>query len=165
MSTSQTKSRYFVLLGAFISTKAHHRQKKSDTIPSKVAILQREPPLTTSESEQPATKSRKRKRKAKSITGVTTKQAGVSSSEASPTPQQPPTTANATKQRDVHAEFESNYLKQVTAEFANDIEKLRQAPDFKDSFVPVLIKALKQGADIFSDSEKRLVLGLGDGST
>lgn len=100
----------------------------------------------------------------KLTTEVARKEAEASSSEGSSTLQQPLTHINAPGSRDINAEFESYYLKQVTYEFGNDIEKLRQAPDFKDSFVPVLIKALKQGADVFSESDKRLVLGLSDGN-
>ena len=57
--------------------------------------------------------------------------------------------------------FEEYYLRQVTADFADDIEKLRNASDFKESSVPVLVQALKQGAGNFSEEEKRRVMGKG----
>ena len=46
----------------------------------------------------------------------------------------------------------------MTADFADDIEKLRNANDFKESSVPVLIQALKQGAAGFTEEEKKMVM-------
>ena len=57
--------------------------------------------------------------------------------------------------QDRKPDFEACYLQMATAEFATDLEKLRQAPDFKDSSVPILIEFLKQGAKKFSEEEKR----------
>ena len=61
-----------------------------------------------------------------------------------PSKQQPPTQES----------FESYYLKQVTAEFADDIDKIRNASDFNERSVPVLIQALKQSAANFTEEEK-----------
>ena len=55
-------------------------------------------------------------------------------------------------------DFESYYLQRVTAEFADDIDKVRNAGDFKSSSIPVLVRALKQGAAGFSEEEKRRVM-------
>ncbi|KAL9102276.1 MAG: hypothetical protein Q9163_002545 [Psora crenata] len=52
-------------------------------------------------------------------------------------------------------DFEQFYLRQITAEFADDLEKLRKASDFKEESVPMLIQALKQGVDSFSEEEKK----------
>jgi len=49
----------------------------------------------------------------------------------------------------------------VTAEFADDIDKIRDASDFTEKSVPVLIQALKQGAYSFSDQEKARIMGAG----
>lgn len=49
-------------------------------------------------------------------------------------------------------------MKRVTAEFADDIDKLRNAPDFSERSVPVLIEALKQGSKGFSEEEKEKVM-------
>ena len=54
--------------------------------------------------------------------------------------------------------FESWYLKQVTAEFADDIDKIRNAPDFTEKSVPVLVQALKQGGARFSEQERERIL-------
>ncbi|KAM0794480.1 ribosome-assembly protein 3-domain-containing protein, partial [Usnea florida] len=55
-------------------------------------------------------------------------------------------------------DFESYYLKQITAEFADDIDKLRNAPDFSAQSVPILVQALKQGSKGFTDEEKDKVM-------
>lgn len=49
-------------------------------------------------------------------------------------------------------------MKRVTAEFADDIDKLRNAPDFSEKSVPVLIQALRQGVNGFSEEEKEKVM-------
>lgn len=43
--------------------------------------------------------------------------------------------------------------------FADDLEKLRSAPDFKDSSVPILVKALKQGSALFDEKQRTVMLG------
>ncbi|CAF9923373.1 MAG: hypothetical protein ALECFALPRED_002367 [Alectoria fallacina] len=55
-------------------------------------------------------------------------------------------------------DFESYYLKRVTAEFADDIDRLRNAPDFNEKSVPVLIEALKGGSKGFSEEEKQTLM-------
>ena len=56
-------------------------------------------------------------------------------------------------------DFEDWYLKQVTKEFADDIDKIRNASDFSDKSVPMLVAALKQGVSLFSEEERRIVMG------
>lgn len=51
--------------------------------------------------------------------------------------------------------FEDFYLQQITNEFADDIDKIRQASDFKESSLPVLVAALKQGATLYTEEERR----------
>ena len=60
-------------------------------------------------------------------------------------------------------DFESLYLKQVTEEFADDIDKLRKAGDFTDSSVPILVDALKQGAAMFSEEDRKILMGNSQG--
>lgn len=56
--------------------------------------------------------------------------------------------------------FEAFYLKQVTAEFANDLDKLRSAGDFREErSVGILVEALKQGVACFSKNERMRVGG------
>ncbi|KAI4176199.1 MAG: hypothetical protein LQ346_007936 [Caloplaca aetnensis] len=61
---------------------------------------------------------------------------------------------------DEERDFESFYLKQVTAEFADDLDKLRRnASDFNEKSVPILIDALKATADVYSEEEKAKAMG------
>ncbi|MCJ1296130.1 hypothetical protein MMC34_007695 [Xylographa carneopallida] len=59
------------------------------------------------------------------------------------------------------ASFESFYLQAVTREFADDIDKVRNASDFKDSSLPILIEALRQGVGIYGEDERQRVMGRG----
>ncbi|KAL9018552.1 MAG: hypothetical protein Q9185_004154 [Variospora sp. 1 TL-2023] len=56
-------------------------------------------------------------------------------------------------------DFESFYLKQVTTEFADDLDKLRNASDFTEKSVPILIDALKATAGMYSEGDKMKVMG------
>ena len=55
-------------------------------------------------------------------------------------------------------EFSSMYLKKITVELADDLDKVRDAQDFKASSLPMLVHALRQGASIYSPEEKRRVV-------
>ena len=50
-------------------------------------------------------------------------------------------------------------MQQVTAEFADDLDKIRNANDFNEKSLPVLIAVLKQGASMYSEEERRKVMG------
>ncbi|KAH8146037.1 uncharacterized protein LAJ45_09959 [Morchella importuna] len=56
------------------------------------------------------------------------------------------------------AKFEDYYMRLVTEEFGDDINNFRSAKDFGDKSLPLLIKALKQGINIFSADEKMTVV-------
>lgn len=43
-------------------------------------------------------------------------------------------------------------------EFHQDLDKIRSSADFKDNSVPILINALRQGAALFSEDEKKRVM-------
>lgn len=51
--------------------------------------------------------------------------------------------------------FEDFYLQQITHEFAEDLDKIRKASDFKERSLPVLVAALKQGASSYTEEERR----------
>ena len=55
-------------------------------------------------------------------------------------------------------DFDSYYLKQVAAEFADDLDKVRSAGDFSDRSVSILIEALRQGGSVYSEEEKKKVM-------
>jgi ribosome assembly protein 3 len=56
-------------------------------------------------------------------------------------------------------DFSAIYLRKIAAELGDDIDKVREAQDFKANSVPMLIHALKQGESMFSAEEKRRVVG------
>lgn len=56
-------------------------------------------------------------------------------------------------------DFDSYYLKQVTNEFADDLDNLRKAGDFNEEFLPILIGGLKGTAGVYSEEEKAKVMG------
>ncbi|KAL8735553.1 MAG: hypothetical protein Q9166_000721 [cf. Caloplaca sp. 2 TL-2023] len=66
-----------------------------------------------------------------------------------------PASSNEPKETD----FETFYLKQVTTEFADDLDKLRSASDFSEKSVPILIDALKGTARTYSEEEKAKAMG------
>lgn len=66
-----------------------------------------------------------------------------------------PGIASASKQTE---DFASIYLRRVTAELADDLDKVREAKDFKSSSLSMLIHALKQGESMYSADEKKRVV-------
>jgi ribosome assembly protein 3 len=44
-------------------------------------------------------------------------------------------------------------------EFHEDLDKIRSSADFKDSSVPILVNALRQGQSLFSEEEKKGIMG------
>lgn len=56
-------------------------------------------------------------------------------------------------------DFGAIYLRKVAAELADDLDRVREAQDFKANSVPMLIHALKQGESMYSAEEKRRVVG------
>ncbi|MCJ1378034.1 hypothetical protein MMC17_001130 [Xylographa soralifera] len=69
--------------------------------------------------------------------------------------------SEASQRRPQADTFESFYLQAVTREFADDIDKVRNASDFKDSSLPILIEALRQGVGIYGEEERERVMGRG----
>lgn len=68
---------------------------------------------------------------------------------------------HATKDADAESAFESFYLRQLTSEVAEDLDKIRSAGDFSDAAsLGLLVSALKQGGACFSREER---LGVGRG--
>lgn len=58
----------------------------------------------------------------------------------------------------VDEEFDAIYIRKITTELADDLDKVRSAQDFKANSIPMLIHALKQGESLFSGEEKRRVV-------
>ncbi|KAI9823647.1 MAG: hypothetical protein M1819_001160 [Sarea resinae] len=82
--------------------------------------------------------------------------------QTSPPPSPPsPTKSSAllpSNEADISSQFSAYYMRLATTEFADDLNSIRAAGDFDDAAVPVLVRALRQGASIFSAEEKRRVL-------
>ncbi|KAK7558889.1 hypothetical protein IWX47DRAFT_788286, partial [Phyllosticta citricarpa] len=51
------------------------------------------------------------------------------------------------------------YLRRVTRELAEDLDKVRSAADFGDAALPVLVHALQQGEACFGVGEKVRIVG------
>lgn len=60
--------------------------------------------------------------------------------------------------REVSAAFTSFYLQRATKEFAEDLDKIRSADDFKNNAIPVLVNALSQGTSMFSPLDQRKIV-------
>lgn len=49
-------------------------------------------------------------------------------------------------------------MQRLATEFAEDLDQMRNADDFNDAALPVLVKALEQGVSMFTpDEQLRLV--------
>ncbi|KAI6748454.1 hypothetical protein HG530_015490 [Fusarium avenaceum] len=55
-------------------------------------------------------------------------------------------------------EFASYYLQRTTQELSEDLDKVRNAEDFKADSIPFLVHALQQGAGLFSPEDQKRVV-------
>ncbi|TKA66982.1 hypothetical protein B0A49_07156 [Cryomyces minteri] len=108
------------------------------------------------EEEAPVAKKAKKSRK---ISNAQHRTADAQEQPESPTDSATPAPARSSNQLEPDAEeaFQQFYLRQVTAEFAEDLDKIRAAGDFSDRALPVLVGALRQGTACFSAEERRRV--------
>lgn len=65
---------------------------------------------------------------------------------------------NQMTDKEVAAEFTSYYLQRATKEFAEDLDKIRTADDFRNDAVSTLIDALSQGTAMFSPADQRRIV-------
>ncbi|KAI1194318.1 ribosome-assembly protein 3-domain-containing protein [Nemania serpens] len=68
------------------------------------------------------------------------------------------------KDQAMDVDFTSYYLQQSTKEFAEDLDKIRSADDFKGDALPLLIKSLQQGTSMFSAADQKRVVDAGRAS-
>lgn len=61
-------------------------------------------------------------------------------------------------EQEVSAAFTSYYLQRATKEFAEDLDKIRKAEDFKNDAIPILINALSQGTSMFSPADQHRII-------
>jgi ribosome assembly protein 3 len=59
---------------------------------------------------------------------------------------------------EVSAAFTKYYMQRATTEFAEDLDRVRGADDFKGEALTLLIHALQQGTSIFSSDEQRRII-------
>lgn len=60
--------------------------------------------------------------------------------------------------KEVSTDFTSYYLQRATNEFAEDLDKVRNADDFKNNAILLLVNALQQGTATFSPADQRRVV-------
>ena len=60
--------------------------------------------------------------------------------------------------QEVSDAFTSYYLQRATKEFAEDLDKIRNADDFKNDAIPILVNALSQGTALFSPADQRRIV-------
>ncbi|CAM1503740.1 Fc.00g013310.m01.CDS01 [Cosmosporella sp. VM-42] len=66
----------------------------------------------------------------------------------------------------LEADFSSYYLQRATQELSEDLDKVRNAEDFKADSISFLVHALQQGAGLFSsEDQKRVVTASKSGTT
>ncbi|KAI8627508.1 ribosome-assembly protein 3-domain-containing protein, partial [Xylariaceae sp. FL1651] len=68
----------------------------------------------------------------------------------------------ADKDQQIAADFTAYYLQQSTKEFAEDLDKIRSADDFKGDALPMLIKSLQQGTSMFSAADQKRIVDAGN---
>ncbi|KAL8844469.1 MAG: hypothetical protein Q9176_000980 [Flavoplaca citrina] len=113
------------------------------------------------ESSSQQSKSKKSKSTATEPAVSTTQSASSPHEPADPGLPSPLKQSETSEKPEEEIDFETFYLKQVTTEFADDLDKLRNASDFTEKSMPVLIDALKGTARMYSDEEKADVMGAG----
>ncbi|KAF2084545.1 hypothetical protein K490DRAFT_48914, partial [Saccharata proteae CBS 121410] len=59
--------------------------------------------------------------------------------------------------------FPSWYLRKTTLALAEDLDKIRNAPDFSAQSLPLLVHALQQGEAVFGREERERILGAVEG--
>ncbi|KAF1352341.1 ribosome-assembly protein 3-domain-containing protein [Delphinella strobiligena] len=103
------------------------------------------------EKKQKGTKNKQFKVKSHSASTLSTDPSATSSNVPDS-----PTTINAHTANNQTAEdaFTSFYLRQMTTEFAEDLDKIRSAGDFDNKSISMLVAALQQGRSCFTKDER-----------
>ncbi|CAD6443062.1 90e49925-0ac9-4fdf-ab9f-36f4182ad94a [Sclerotinia trifoliorum] len=81
-------------------------------------------------------------------------------SQTIPTPTiKTPFKPNLVKDSALVEKFTSHYLQRATIEFSEDLDKIREADDFNENALQILVHALKQGTEVWGEEEMRRVVG------
>jgi ribosome assembly protein 3 len=91
-------------------------------------------------------------------TTPSSKPTSTSSKPPSKIAPQPPPTNLPLSDAKVAEQFAAIYLRKITAELGDDLDKVRVAQDFNANSIPMLVKALRQGSSVFGTEEKRRVV-------
>jgi ribosome assembly protein 3 len=128
-----------------------------------------QPNVIAEEVEAPKKKTKKEKKLSKSSSKRTPVPTEANNGEDvsmidatpdSPASASPPAPSKAQESRqEQEQKFSTIYMKKITAELADDLDKVREAQDFTSRSLPMLIHALRQGESLFSTDEKRRVVG------
>ncbi|KAI1512577.1 Rsa3 domain containing protein [Pyrenophora tritici-repentis] len=142
-----------------VSSSSESDSDGSSEASRKAAVVEKDTKETSPTPSPVPTPAKKEKKKKKSKTTSANVEADQDvQMEDAPAPQSPAKpSSKAGKQ--AQDDFSAIYLRKVAAEFADDLDKVREAQDFKASSVPMLIHALKQGESLFSVEERRRVVG------
>ncbi|CAG8980182.1 hypothetical protein HYALB_00007425 [Hymenoscyphus albidus] len=62
---------------------------------------------------------------------------------------------------EISVAFTKFYMQRATVEFAEDLDRVRGAEDFKDEALSILVSALQQGTEVFSREEQRRIVMAG----
>ncbi|KAJ8063874.1 hypothetical protein OCU04_007728 [Sclerotinia nivalis] len=81
-------------------------------------------------------------------------------SQTIPTPTiKAPSKPNLVKDSALAEKFTAHYLQRATNEFSEDLNKIREADDFNENALQILVHALKQGTEVWGEEEMRRVVG------
>ncbi|KAF4632674.1 hypothetical protein G7Y89_g5453 [Cudoniella acicularis] len=111
----------------------------------------------------------KRHKKRKSRTQVSSDSDSEYEKEVEKSPSPPPQETKAPPPKksltdaEISTAFTQYYMQRATTEFAEDLDRIRTASDFKDDALPILIHALQQGTEMFSPEEQRRIILAGEG--
>lgn len=70
-----------------------------------------------------------------------------------------PDAANVPAAASSTASFKRYYMQKLASEFGEDLDQIRNAEDFSNASLPVLVAALEQGVALFTADEQQRVLG------
>ncbi|KAI4627456.1 uncharacterized protein J4E87_004019 [Alternaria ethzedia] len=141
-----------------VSSSSESDSDVSSVKSQKVAAVEEETKKDVSPAPAPAPTKKEKKKKSKTGSAPEAQpdeDVAMTDVPASPPPKQAASKASQQAQDD----FGALYLRKIAAEFADDLDKVREAPDFKASSVPMLIHALKQGESLYSVEERKRVVG------
>ncbi|KAL1305985.1 hypothetical protein AAFC00_004120 [Neodothiora populina] len=105
---------------------------------------------SSSSDEQPVKEAKVKRTKAKTREAVSSAAINPPSEDTKPEHE----VAQQVQRSQAEGAFDAYYLRQITKEFAEDLDKVRSAADFKNTSIPMLVDALKQGRTCFTQNDR-----------